>query len=173
MKKEEGAMARRVYLMRHAKSSWKEPLPDHDRPLNKRGKKAAKRIGRELAKRGVGWDLLLVSTARRARATAKRLLRAMGRSPQKYRSEPRIYDADYLEIFERIKHLDDAVGSVLLIGHNPAVSDAAVLLSGQSRFDWLPTGAVAGLEFQVTRWEEIAPGSGEVILTLYPRELEE
>jgi phosphohistidine phosphatase len=165
-------MARRIYLMRHAKSSWKEPLPDHDRPLNRRGKRAAKLIGKALAERGIRPGLILSSSAKRARATAKRLRRALGLPTVPLATEPRLYGADAEEILGVIRRLDDGVDGVVLIGHNPSLSDAAVLLSGNERFDWLPTGALIGLSFDVDRWENVSPGKGEVFLELRPRELE-
>jgi phosphohistidine phosphatase SixA len=62
---------------------------------------------------------------------------------------------------------------VLIIGHNPALSDCAVLLSGADRFAWLPTGALVGLAFDTDTWNDLDAEKGEVILTLFPRELEE
>jgi phosphohistidine phosphatase len=165
-------MSKKVYLMRHAKSSWKEPLPDHERPLNKRGKRAAKAIGQALSARGVLPDEVLASDAKRARSTARRLLKAMGLDKGRLKLLPSLYEANAQEILELLRTQENEKETILLIGHNPAISDAAVLLSGDRRFDWLPTGAVVGLEFPVKKWRELGEGKGEVVLTLFPRELE-
>ena len=165
-------MARVLYLMRHAKSSWKKPLPDHDRPLSKRGKRAAVAIGEELARLGVRPERVISSTAKRARSTARRVMKALEEPREILRLEPELYGADAAEILDLIRRLDDGERSVLLVGHNPAVSDTAVLLSGERRLDWLPTGAVAGIRFDVDSWRDVAPGSGRLILELRPRELE-
>jgi len=166
-------MAKRLYLMRHAKSSWKKELPDHERPLNRRGKRAAKLIGKTLKERKIFPDSLLVSDAKRARATAKKVLKVLGeerRIPSTFL--PALYEADAEGILEIVRSGGGASRRVLLIGHNPAISDAAVLLSGDPRFKWLPTGAVVGLEFPIEEWRDLEEGSGRVILALTPRELE-
>ena len=166
-------MPKTLYLMRHAKSSWKEPLPDHERPLNKRGKRAAKAIGNALKEREIYPDRILASDARRARTTAKRVLKALGADHEiPLELIPALYEANGEEILEMVRSRGGTARRILLIGHNPAVSDTAVLLGGDSRFDWLPTGAVVGLEFPIDEWRDLEEGSGRVVLTLTPRELE-
>ena len=167
-------MEKTLYLMRHAKSSWKKPLPDHERPLNRRGKRAAEQIGRELVRRRLFPELILASDAKRARATAKRLLRAF--APEKrppLQLDPALYEADASTILEEIAATDDKIGDLLVIGHNPGISELAVLLTGDRSLEWLPTGALVGMKVRGKRWKEIAPGGGELFLRLYPRELEE
>jgi len=167
-------MEKTLYLMRHAKSSWKNPLPDHERPLNRRGKEAALRIGREMVRRRFIPELILASDAKRARATAKRLLRAF--APEEKPSllpDPALYDADASTILREITATDDAIDELMVIGHNPGISELAVLLTGDRSLEWLPTGAVVGMKIKGKRWKEIEAGDGELFLRLYPRELEE
>ncbi len=167
-------MEKTLYLMRHAKSSLKKPLPDHERPLNRRGKRAAERIGRELVRRRLFPELILASDAKRARATAKRLLRAFASEAKPpLQLDPALYDADALTILEEIAATDEKIGDLLVIGHNPGISELALLLTGNQSLEWLPTGAVIGMKIKGKRWKEIAPGDGELFLRLYPRELEE
>ena len=167
-------MEKTLYLMRHAKSSWKKPLPDHERPLNRRGKRAAERIGRELVRRRLFPELILASDAKRARATAKRLLRAFtAEAKPPLQLDPALYEADALTILEEIAATDEKIGDLLVIGHNPGISELAVLLTGDRSLEWLPTGAVIGMKIKGKGWKEIAPGDGELFLRLYPRELEE
>ena len=166
-------MEKTLYLMRHAKSSWKEALPDRERPLNRRGKKAAKRIGRELARRRLYPDLILASDAKRARSTAKRLRRAFApEAKPPLLLNPAIYEADALKILREIAQTDETIRNLMVVGHNPGISELAVLLTGDRSLQWLPTGAVIGMKIEGKRWKEIGPGAGKVFLRLYPRELE-
>ncbi len=165
-------MSKRVYIMRHAKSSWKKPLPDRERPLNRRGKRAARLVGHALARRGIRFDLVLSSPARRARSTAKKLLKALGDDPARLTEQPRLYGHAADEIVEILRQLDPRYDDILIVGHNPEISELAVLLSGDTRFEWLPTGALVALEFPIEKWEELKGGTGKVLFTLYPRSLE-
>ncbi len=164
---------KRIYLMRHAKSSWKEPLPDRERPLNKRGEKAAKRMGKYLRSRGEIPQLIVSSDAVRALATAKRLAKALGIPPERIRVEHALYEADARRIVEVIRNLDPALSDVFLVAHNPGISDAAVELSGEERFDWLPTAAVVGLRFDIQEWREVGRLPGRVFLYATPKGIEE
>jgi phosphohistidine phosphatase len=165
-------MSKRLLLMRHAKSSWKEPLPDRERPLNKRGKRAARLIGEALAERGIIPDLILSSDAKRARATAKRVLKALPENRTLLQLDPALYSADAETILREIGQTDDQMETLLVIAHNPGISDLATLLSGDERLSWLPTAAVVVLEVSGDSWREIAPGKAKVLLRLFPRELE-
>jgi phosphohistidine phosphatase len=120
---------KRVYLLRHAKSSWKHPeLPDHDRPLAGRGRRAAKAIVRHMRAQEFVPELVLCSTARRARETLERIEPALGRAP--VRVERELYGASARELLARLRRLPDDVGSVLVIGHNPGMHELAVELAG-------------------------------------------
>ncbi len=165
-------MSKKLYLMRHAKSSWREPLPDRERPLNRRGKRAAKRIGEALRQRGVTVDSMFSSDARRARSTAKRIRKALRAPREILRSVPELYDADASALLRFLHTLDDRWNEVLVVAHNPGISDLAVALSGDERFDWLPTGALVGLEFDLEHWSGLGGRKGRVVLVLKPRELE-
>jgi phosphohistidine phosphatase SixA len=111
-------MSKRLYLLRHAKSSWKQPeLADHDRPLASRGRRAAKAIARHLRERQIAPELVLCSTARRARETLERIEPALATAA--VRREPQLYRASADVLFERLRTVPDDVASVMLIGHNP------------------------------------------------------
>src|SRR4051794_26437716 len=119
---------KRLYLLRHAKSSWKDPgLADHDRPLAGRGRRAAKAVARHLREQGIDPELVLCSTARRARETLERLEPALGRGA--VRVEPVLYGADAGALLEHLRGVSDAVGSVLVIGHNPGLQRLALGLA--------------------------------------------
>lgn len=162
-----------IYLMRHAKSSWKEPLPDHERPLNKRGKKAAKRMGRYLAEQGIHPDLILSSDAVRARETARRVAKAMDFPPEKIEVVPELYEAGVSEILSVIRRTDPGTSTLLLIAHNPGVSEAAVALSGRTDYAWLPTAAIVGVEFDVADWKKIGEKRGRTVFYAAPKTIGE
>jgi phosphohistidine phosphatase len=124
-------MSKRLYLLRHAKSSWKHPeLTDHERPLAGRGRRAAKAIARHLDEYEIAPELVLCSTARRARETFERIEPALLAAAVKY--ELRLYAATADALLERVHSVPDGVASVMLIGHNPAIEQLALELARPS-----------------------------------------
>ncbi|MBN2896268.1 MAG: histidine phosphatase family protein [Campylobacterales bacterium] len=138
-------MKHTLLIMRHAKSCWDDPaLPDQERPLNKRGAKAAPEMGRRIAKLGLRWDQIITSPAFRARATAEAVADAIG-----YEKELIISDALYFEgafaICDLIRSIDESQKRVMIFGHNPDLHDLFERLSGQNLFKF-PTAAYALFE---------------------------
>jgi phosphohistidine phosphatase len=167
---------RRLYLLRHAKSSWKEQgLADHDRPLARRGRRAAKAIGGHLREQGVEPELVLCSTARRARQTLEGIEPALGRG--KVRVEPELYGALPAVLLAHLQEIPARVRSVMVIGHNPGLEELALLLARhgprvrelEAKF---PTGALATLAFQGSGWAALDRGTAELIEFIRPRDLE-
>jgi phosphohistidine phosphatase len=167
---------RRLYLLRHAKSSWKEPgLADHDRPLAGRGRRAAKAIRRHLQDQGIEPELVLCSTARRARQTLEGIEPALGRGG--IRVEAELYGAGPADLLARLQEVAAAVGSVMVIGHNPGLEELAVLVARdgslvrelEAKF---PTGALATLAFRGADWAALDRGTAELIEFIRPRDLE-
>jgi len=163
---------KKLYLMRHAKSSWKLPLKDFERPLNKRGKKASKTIGKYFRENSIEFNLIIASSAKRAKDTAKRVAKAMGLSKDKILLEPKLYEVDTKEVIELIKNLDSNLNSVLIIAHNPQISDTVVTLSKDDSFSWLPTAGVVGLKFDTDRWDKIEAKEAKVFLYIAPKLIE-
>lgn len=162
---------RTLLLLRHAKSSWKNPaLDDHDRPLNKRGKRDAPRIGKLIAEQKMVPDLVLCSSARRARDTAFIALRAAG-----YDGETRIlrslYMSDPESSAETLRRIEGSPGVVLVIGHNPGLEELIEALSGE--VVELPTAGLARLELDIERWTklELGRGLGRLTGVWRPKEL--
>jgi phosphohistidine phosphatase len=159
-----------LLLLRHAKSSWDDPaLADHDRPLAARGRKAAQRIGARLRTDKTPVNLVLCSSARRARETVELVA-----PPGELEIDDRLYGASPGELLQRLRQVPDDVGAVMLVGHNPAMRDLAIeLLSGDG--DQLvgkfPTGALATLTFTGS-WRALAAQRAELIAFLKPRELD-
>jgi phosphohistidine phosphatase len=163
---------KRVYLLRHAKSSWKHPeLADHDRPLVRRGKRAAKGIAKHMRAQELEPELVLCSTARRARETLERIEPALGRGP--VRVEGELYGASAHDLLARLRRLPDDVGSVLVIGHNPGIHELALELAGPAPelTGKFPTAALATLAFHGSAWGELGPEVTELVELTRPRDL--
>jgi phosphohistidine phosphatase len=129
-----------LYLLRHAKSSWDDPgLTDHDRPLAPRGRRAAKAIGAYLGEQGIEPELVLCSSATRARETFERL-----RLPD-VEIEPGLYGASANVLLARLREVPPAVESVMLVGHNPGIEDVVHRLAPGALRGKFPTAALATL----------------------------
>jgi phosphohistidine phosphatase len=143
-------------LFRHAKSSWDdEKLDDHERPLAPRGRRDAPLMGKRLARRGLEPDLLLTSTAVRARETSDYLAKALGLAASRMRADRRIYLASPGDLLKVIAALDDSLGTVLLVGHNPGLTDLANRLLPSLELDNLPTAGIVAIECDTARWRHI------------------
>ena len=164
---------RRIYLLRHAKSSWKEPgLADHDRPLAGRGRRAARTIRRHLKEQRIEPELVLCSTATRARQTLERIEPALGRGG--VRVEAELYGAGSAALLARLRHVPTRVRSVMVIGHNPGLQDLALLLArdGSAELEEkFPTAALATLAFRGP-WADLDRGTAELIAFVRPRDLD-
>ena len=169
---------KQLAIFRHAKSDWGNPgLTDFDRPLNKRGRKAAKKVGRELLGRGLTFDQIVSSPATRAQQTVERFSEGYGAVPQ-VRFEPTLYMCSTGTLIGIINALPDDAQRVMIVGHNPSFHDI-VLRMTKSDVNGMrdkvganyPTGAFALIDFPVERWAEVEPASGEIRQVIFPREL--
>lgn len=143
-----------VLLVRHAKSSWGDPnLPDHERPLNHRGRRDAPRAGERLRERGVVPDVIVTSTAVRARSTAAILAQALGLGSDRIVEDDRLYGASPDGLVDIIRALDDELTSVMLVGHNPEIGELASRLSDE--IAEMPTCAVAEFRYDISEWTEV------------------
>ncbi len=167
---------KRLYLLRHAKSSWKDlSLADHDRPLAGRGRRASKAIARLLRDRSIEPDLVLCSTARRARETLDRIAPALGTPAVEI--EPDLYVADARGLLQRLRSVPDAIESVMLIGHNPAIHELAIDLARPSPTPseleaGYPTAALAVLTVTASTWSRLGHGTTDLVELVKPRDLE-
>jgi phosphohistidine phosphatase len=154
-----------LYILRHGKSSWADPgTDDFDRPLTKRGRNAAARMGREMALRGYAPNLILCSSARRARQTLDHLQPELPEATTGTR-EVKVDDSFYLAgcetLIRQLGALPEDAGPVLLIGHNPGLHDLAV-----------PTAALAVIDLGADSWRRIGGGKGRLDAVIFPRELD-
>jgi phosphohistidine phosphatase len=165
----EAGKVKRLWLLRHLKSSWGDPgLADHDRPLAPRGRKAGKRVRTWAAEHDVRPDLVLCSTALRARETLDLVGPALGEPVVEF--EGGIYHAWADDLLERLRRVHPEFDGVLLIGHNPGFHDLARLLAPPGPADF-PTGALAELRIATDDWRELRPGGAELVGVVVPREL--
>ncbi|MEU6881029.1 histidine phosphatase family protein [Streptomyces sp. NPDC046712] len=165
---------RRLVVLRHAKSAWPEGVPDHDRPLGPRGLRDAPAAGRWLAEAECLPDLVLCSTARRARSTWELAAAEMDGTPPT-RHDGRIYAADSHRLLDVVREVPADVWTLLLIGHNPGLQDLITLLAGEAVGDSLqraeakfPTSAIAVLTRHGT-WSGFAPGTALLTGLAVPR----
>jgi len=164
---------KRLLLCRHAKSSWKDPdLHDIDRPLNKRGKRNAPEMGRRLADRGIRPDLVIASPARRALNTAGLLARELGFRRKKITVRKEVYEATADGLIDLLRGLDDDAGLVMLVGHNPEITDLANTLGGLD-IDNVPTCGIVALDFQAGSWRDVGRRTAALAFFDYPRRGEE
>ncbi len=164
-------------LFRHAKSAWdNQGLSDFDRPLAPRGEKTAPRMGAYMEREGLTPDVVLCSTAARARQTLA-LASAEWASPPEIRYEEGLYGAGPGEMMQFLQALPASCGHAMLIGQNPGMHSLAVTLSGDGDGDAMdalemkyPTAALAVIEFK-GGWGAVAPGAGYLQRFVVPREL--
>jgi phosphohistidine phosphatase len=169
---------KRLTVLRHAKSSWKDrELDDFERPLNGRGRRAASRVGREVAERGMRFDLVLASPAARIRETIAGV-EEHHKLEAPVRFEPRIYMARVAELMELIRALPDDVHSALLVGHNTSAERLVAKLSVDDEAglrrrveEKFPTAALAAIELPINSWSEVEPEQGRLVELIYPVDL--
>lgn len=170
---------KRLGIMRHAKSDpGGAALDDFDRPLNDRGWKAARKMGKELDRRDIRFDLVIASPAARVRETIDGLTEKLELNVE-IRFEPRMYAASEQTLLDIVRSLPEGVHAPLLVGHNPGLQQLAVELTHGDRnalryrlSEKFPTGALARLELPAHRWSEVAPGSGEIAELIFPKEID-
>ncbi len=158
-----------VTLVRHAKSSWDYPeLTDFERPLAKRGKNDAPRVGQRLAKMKILPDLIITSPAKRALKTAKVISGEIGLGKKKLVKDKRVYMADSEDLLAILKEVDDECKEVFLVGHNPGLTDLANDLTGEY-IDNVPTCGVVRAKFDINKWSKLSSVKGTLMLFDYPK----
>ncbi|WP_236795253.1 histidine phosphatase family protein [Amycolatopsis sp. GM8] len=164
---------RQLMILRHAKSAWPD-VPDHERPLADRGRRAAPRTGRWLRDTGNIPDHVVCSTARRAYETWQLVEGALGASPPVTYDE-RLYAADRADVLAVIRETPDWVARLLIVGHDPGVPDVTLHLADPAQDDLFdqvrtkfPTGAVAILRLP-DAWTTVDPGCATLTHFFTPR----
>lgn len=164
-------------LLRHAKSGWDDPVSrDFDRPLNPRGRRAARTVGLEMKAQGLAFDRVLASPARRVVETLEEVEAAYG--PLRPDYDQRLYLASTATLLEIVRGTPDRVERLLLVGHNPGLEEIALRLSRRDEAGLrsevevkYPTGTVAEIELPVEHWTDVAERSGRLVRFIRPRDL--
>ncbi|MDW5315542.1 histidine phosphatase family protein [Rhizobium sp. PL01] len=167
--------ARRLLLLRHAKSAWPEGVADHERPLSDRGRKTAPVIGAYMAREKLVPDLALVSPAQRAQETWA-IVRDVLPSGILEREAPGIYEVPAENILSVIQAVTPGIQTLLMVGHNPGMEDLASLLTGKGDVEALdrmkdkfPAAGLAVIDFDLEDWGAVAARTGYLERFVTPR----
>ena len=146
---------KKIYLVRHAKSSWKFPeLDDFERPLNNRGRKDAPLMGNLLKKNNILPGLIMTSPASRAASTSRIVAECLGYPLEKIEYNGNLYETSTITFFKIVKKVDDDINELMIFGHNPELTEFANTLSDYYLSN-IPTCGICCIEFSVTTWKEI------------------
>lgn len=164
---------KKLYLIRHAKSSWDNTLmKDIDRPLNKRGEKDAPRMAKRIKEQRIFPDIILSSPAHRALSTCKAFCRILKLEEKQIKIAHQLYHASEDDLLEVVRGLQDRKNDdeeiVFLFGHNPGLTEFANSLLNED-IDNIPTCGIIACSFSVKKWSEVSWGSGELEFFDYPK----
>ncbi|MCE2440935.1 MAG: histidine phosphatase family protein [Candidatus Latescibacteria bacterium] len=160
---------KRLYVVRHAKSSWSDPaLGDFDRPLNQRGKRDAPLMGTRLKEGGAKPDMIVCSPAKRAVKTARAIAKTLGFPTGKIVEETSVYEASLYDLLAVVRNIPDTCDEAIMVGHNPGFSDLAGYLASDSHVN-MPTCAVCCVDLEVDSWASVTAGLGRMVSYDYPK----
>jgi phosphohistidine phosphatase len=161
---------KRLILLRHAKSSWtNDRLSDSERPLSGRGERDAPRMGARLLEKGFRPSLVLSSPAERARRTAVLVAAALRYPVEAIRLEPALYLATADEILAVLATQADSVDCLLVIGHNPGLTDLAHRLLPEFALTNLATAALLVIDCETDRWSKVEVAARRLVHYDYPK----
>jgi phosphohistidine phosphatase len=149
---------KRLTLMRHADAQWKDPdVADFARPLNRRGQSEAESMARRLTELTLVPDLIVTSSARRAAQTGEIIVHELSLLPRTIRYEEALYLGGAQDILQLVRSIGPRVAHLMIIGHNPGISEAAHLLVPGSETGGLSTAALCTITFDTDQWSAVAP----------------
>ncbi len=158
-----------LYLLRHGKSSWKdETLPDVERPLNGRGRRASQTVGAFLKREKIIPDLVLSSSAIRARQTTD-IVMETAKLRTDLRFDERIYEAGAQRLLEVVRQIEKSKKIVLLVGHNPGMEEFLTMLTGA--VDTMPTGTLSKVVLSASNWADMGDKGATLEWIVKPKEL--
>jgi len=158
-----------LFLVRHAKSSWKYPrLDDFERPLNKRGRKNAPLMGQILRQLKANPDFIISSPANRAAMTARIIADKIHYPLKKIQYDESIYDSSETDLMRIIADFDDGIKAAMLVGHNPELTLLANTI-GNYPVSNIPTSGVFCVGFDIPAWSKIEASSGELKFFEFPK----
>lgn len=156
-----------LYMLRHAKSSWKHNVIDHERPLNNRGESDAALLSDIVASSIEKPDLIISSDAKRALTTARYFKQAFNLSENDFITNHQLYDFSGQQVLETIKNLDNLFNRVMIVGHNHAFTSIVNIL-GNKIIDNLPTCGFVVIKFETNDWSKLP--SGKTQQTFFSRD---
>ncbi|MDN4166272.1 histidine phosphatase family protein [Cytophagales bacterium LB-30] len=160
---------KRLLLVRHAKSSWDFPqLSDFERPLNERGLRDVQTMGQRLKALGIRPEGIVSSGAKRALDTAEGMGKIWGESAKNIQMIPALYHADAEALCRIIKNLPAHLNQVMLVAHNPGITDLVNQLAVFST-DNIPTCGVVVIDFEVAQWQQVSAQKAQLHLYEYPK----
>jgi phosphohistidine phosphatase len=160
---------KKLYIMRHAKSSWSDAsISDFDRPLNKRGEKDAPLIAEVLKKAKILPQLIISSPAKRALTTAQIISKKIGYAKKEILKDEDIYDAGPMDLLAIINKVNNDVDSLMIFGHNPSFTFLVNTLSNFNLAN-LPTCGFIDMDLMVDDWQAVAEGTGNVVNFEFPK----
>ena len=158
-----------LYLVRHAKSSWKNPeLSDIERPLSSRGKENAPKMGMLLKKQGDIPELIISSHAKRAFDTARKIAKELDYPVRKIEKDERLYLADKEDFLEVLTEVKKSVDKVMLVSHNFGITLFANFIS-ESDIINIPTAGIARIDFEIKKWKEALNTKGKLVFFISPK----
>ena len=159
---------KKIILVRHAKSSWKHNVIDHERPLNERGLRDASMVSNHLKSKKLSVDKVLSSDAIRAKHTAEIFISNLEISNNLFELNHNLYDFSGENLIASIKHVDSVINNLMVFGHNHAITEF-VNTYGNKSIDNVPTCGVTIINFNIDNWADL--NKGETVYTLWPKEL--
>jgi len=159
-----------LYMVRHAKSSWKHDVIDHERPLKERGKRDGVLVSEYIKEKLVPPEKIITSDAVRALSTASYFKDAFDIADADFMTNHSLYDFSGRNVIDIIKNLNDSLDRVMIVGHNHAFTSIANML-GNTYIDNVPTCGFVQLEFDESSWKSIT--TGKTIMTVFPKDLKE
>ncbi|MFW5450630.1 MAG: SixA phosphatase family protein [Methylophagaceae bacterium] len=160
---------KKLHLLRHAKSSWTaRSLADSDRPLNQRGVKSCSIMATQIMNAGCHFDHVFCSTAVRAQSTIEHIEQQLTDHNFGWQLDDALYTFDYQVLLQWCRELDDSLSEVVIIGHNPALTDFCNLV-GDCAIDNLATCSYVQLAFHRDSWQELSAGSADMVSFLMPK----
>lgn len=147
--------ARWLSLVRHANADYEGDIRDFERPLSRKGQGEAAEMARRFQERGLVPDLILASAAARTRETAETFARVLGVAPRLLQTDDSLYLADGEHILETIRAVGPRVSHLMLIGHNPGISAAAISLAPEAVSNDLPTCGTLTMKVSCVKWSLI------------------
>ncbi|NOX15723.1 MAG: histidine phosphatase family protein [Epsilonproteobacteria bacterium] len=160
---------KKIYLIRHAKSSWKEEgISDFKRSLNKRGEADLAHMAKRLKNFHILPDLIVSSPAKRAKTTAKEIANTIGFKKSNIAYQDRLYESSYDTYRYLLDSLDDKLNSIFIVAHNPTITQVGEVLSGAILTN-MPTCSIVCIEFDTQSFKDIKNGEGKILFFDYPK----